>query len=83
MDKLTVQLTLTNGVHFTSDPVNMDEDDVKDIMQTISEALAGEPGVFIMTCNEKSVLVRNDAILSASFDYSEFDEDSDKLFVGA
>lgn len=82
MDKLTVQLTLTNGVHYMSDPTVMDEDDVKDVMQTLNEALSGEPGVFIMVCNEKTVLVRNDSILSASFDYKSFDDDSN-FFAGA
>jgi hypothetical protein len=82
MNKLIVKLTLTNGVHYMSDPAEMDEDDVKDVMQTLNEALSGEPGVFTMTCSEKTVLIRNDAILSASFDYTSFDEDS-SYFAGA
>lgn len=76
MNRLIVQLTLNNGAHYTSDPTKMDEDDVTDVMSTLKDALSGEAGVFLLISNGKTVLIRNDAIMSASFEYREDDEDA-------
>lgn len=81
-DKLIVVLHLKNGVTHMSDPIEMDEEEVEQIMRDVQEALEGADGILQFICNEKTVLIRNDAIMSASFDYRPFDEDSESHFAG-
>lgn len=66
-----------------SDPIEMDEEEVEQIMRDVQEALEGADGILQFICNEKTVLIRNDSVISASFDYRTFDEDSDSHFLGA
>lgn len=81
--KLMVTLHLKNGITHMSDPTEMDEDEVEQIMRDVQEALEGAEGILQFTCNEKTVLIRNDAVISATFDYRELSEDASGMFAGA
>jgi hypothetical protein len=85
-NRLIVTLYLANGITHMSDPIWADEVECEAIMNDVREALEGtsENGVLQFVCNEKTVLIRNSAVLSSSFEYREFDEeDLDPVFAGA
>jgi hypothetical protein len=82
-NRLIVTLHLKNGITHMSDPIAADDVDVRDIMEDVKFALLGEDGVLQFICNENTVLIANNAILSATFDYREFDEAIDAQFAGA
>jgi hypothetical protein len=81
-NQLIVTLHLKNGVTHMSDPTQMDSKEVEKIMWDVQEALEGASGTLQFTCNEKTVLIRNSAVMSATFDYREADEDIER-FGGA
>jgi hypothetical protein len=82
-NRLIVTLHLKNGITHMSDPIEMDEEEVEQIMRDVQEALEGAEGILQFTCNEKTILIRNDAVMSSTFDYREVIEDISSHFAGA